>query len=148
MNRNRALVVLALCCLLAAVAVPATCVVGGLGWWAGEAAGVARDEFGPRAAVRKYEWFKDAWAQLQAREANIRERKTQLAALEDSYAGASRGQWAREDRQTWAQISAEVSGMVAAYNALAAEYNANRSKATFSFAERGLPEQVVPMKAD
>lgn len=140
-------IVLGLCCL-ALVAVPVTCVVGGVGWFAGEAVGVARDEFGPRAAVRKYEWFKDAWAQLQAREANIKERKSQLAALEASYADTPRGQWPREDRQTWAQISAEISGMVAAYNDLAAEYNANRSKATFSFAERGLPEQVVPMKAE
>jgi hypothetical protein len=144
---NGKLVVLGLC-LLVLVTVPVTCAVSGVGWWAAEAAGVARDEFGPRAAVRKYEWFKDAWTQLQAREANIKERKTQLASLEAAYAGMPRPQWDRVDKQTWAQISAEISGMVAAYNDLAAEYNASRSKATFGFAEMGLPEQVVPMKAE
>jgi hypothetical protein len=141
------LVVVGLCCLVL-LAIPVMCAVGELGWWATEAVGVARDEFGPKAVVRKYEWFKDAWTQLQAREANIRERRTQLAALDDAYKGVPRGQWDRVDKQTWAQISAEISGMVAAYNDLAAEYNANKSKATFNFAEMGLPEQVVPMKAE
>ena len=144
---NGKLIVLGLC-LLVLVAVPVMCAVGELGWWATEAVGVARDEFGPRAAVRKYEWFKDAWTQLQAREANIKERRAQLASLEAAYAGTPRAQWDRVDKQTWAQISAEISGMVAAYNDLAAEYNASKSKATFGFAEMGLPEQVVPMKAE
>ena len=37
------------------------CYVAG---WVGEAAQVAREEGGPRELLRKYEWFKDAAAQV------------------------------------------------------------------------------------
>lgn len=42
----------------------------GLGWFGG-AARVAQKEFGPRAALEKYEWFKNAAAQLEKKQADI-----------------------------------------------------------------------------
>ena len=42
----------------------------GFGWF-GEAAQVTREEFGPRAMLGKYEWFKDAAAQLEKKQAVV-----------------------------------------------------------------------------
>ena len=45
-------------------------IVYGLGWF-GETARVTQEEFGPRAMLEKYEWFKDAAAQLEKKQADI-----------------------------------------------------------------------------
>ena len=39
--------------------------------WFGEATTVAHQEFGPKAMLVKYEWFKDASAGLDKKQANI-----------------------------------------------------------------------------
>lgn len=39
--------------------------IGFVGGWFDEAAQVAKEEFGPRAMLQKYEWLKDASAQRQ-----------------------------------------------------------------------------------
>jgi len=122
--------------------------IGGIGYvlgWFGEGAQVVQEEFGPRGALNKYEWFKDASAQLDAKRANIGASETRLKGLEDSYMRDGqplpRSQWARTDLETYNQIQAEIAGMKASYNDLAAQYNAAMKKFNYRFANRGeLPE--------
>ena len=48
--------------------------VSGIGYslgWFSETAQVTQEEFGPRAMLEKYEWFKDAAAQLDKKQADI-----------------------------------------------------------------------------
>jgi len=48
--------------------------VSGIGYslgWFSETAQVTQGEFGPRAMLEKYEWFKDAAAQLDKKQADI-----------------------------------------------------------------------------
>lgn len=116
-------------------------VVGyGVGWF-GEATQVVREEFGPRASLEKYEWFKDAAAQLDKKQADIAVYESRMKAMDATYEGRPRHQWPREDREQHNVWSSEISGVKASYNALAADYNAQMAKFNWAFANVGeLPQ--------
>ncbi len=107
-----------------------------LGWFQ-EAAQVTREEFGPRALLQKYEWFKDASAQLDKKQADIRVYESRLDALETAYDGVGRTEWDRVDKQQSNLWRVELAGVIASYNSLAAEYNAEMSKFNWRFANVG-----------
>lgn len=113
-----------------------------------EAAQVAQEQFGPRALLQKYEWFKDAAANLDSMNANIRVYEQRRKALVETYKDTPRAQWPRDDRQEWNLIETEVAGVKAAYNNLAADYNAQMAKFNYRFTNAGmLPEgadRVLP----
>lgn len=116
------------------------CVIGALGFvggWFTEAASVVREEFGPRAALKKYEWFKDSAAVLEAKRADIDVYSQRITDLEEAYEGAPRREWDRSDKEDWSLWRTEVAGIKASYNSLAAEYNAAMAKINWRFAERG-----------
>ena len=108
----------------------------GLGWFQ-EAAEVSREEFGPRALLQRYEWFKDASAQLDKKQADIGVYESRLDALEAAYDGVGRAEWDRVDKQQSNLWRAELAGVIASYNGLAAEYNAEMSKFNWRFANVG-----------
>ncbi|MBU2483265.1 MAG: hypothetical protein KJ760_19450 [Proteobacteria bacterium] len=111
-----------------------------LGWF-GEAAQVAQEEFGPRAALEKYEWFKDAAAELEKKQADIQVYATRIKTMEETYKDLPRQDWPREDREQYNIWTSEVAGVTASYNSLAAEYNAQMAKFNWRFANAGdLPE--------
>lgn len=111
-----------------------------LGWF-GEAAAVVQEEFGPREALRKYSWFKDAAAALDEKRANIAVYEQRLTQLEQAYTGTPRGQWPRDEREQYSVWASECSGVRASFNSLAAEYNAQMAKFHWRFAEvGGLPQ--------
>ncbi len=107
-----------------------------LGWF-GEAAKVTQEQFGPSALLQKYEWFKDASAGLDKKQADIGVYHTRLRSLEDAYAGQPRSKWARDDREQYSIWSSEEAGIKASYNQLAAEYDAQMSKFNYRFANAG-----------
>ena len=108
----------------------------GLGWF-GEAAKVTQEEFGPRAMLKKYEWFKDAAAQLEKKQADIMVYDGRMTAMNETYKDLARQKWPREDREQFNVWSSEVAGVKASYNTLAAEYNAQMAKFNWRFANVG-----------
>ncbi len=115
--------------------------IGFVGGWFGEAAQVAKEEFGPRAMLTKYEWFKDAAANCEKKLADIEVYKVKINEMKADYEGVHRKEWDRVDKQTMSQWKSELAGVAASYNGLAAEYNAQMAKFNWSFAEAGkLPE--------
>lgn len=120
------------------------CVLG----WFGEAATVTKEQFGARALLAKYEWFKDASAMLDKKLADIAVYEGRFKALSADYVNVPRSQWARDDREQWSVWQSEAAGIKASYNGLAAEYNAQMAKFNYSFANRGqLPQgadKVLP----
>lgn len=108
----------------------------GLGWF-GEVAKVAQEEFGPRAMLDKYEWFKDAAAQLEKKQADIMVYDGRMTAMNETYKDFARQKWPREDREQYNVWSSEVAGVKASYNTLAAEYNAQMAKFNWRFANVG-----------
>ncbi len=111
-----------------ALLVLAVSVVGNAVGWFGEAQKVARKEFGPRAMLVKYEWFKNASASLEKRHADIAIFKNKIDGLAGQYEGVAANDWDRWDRQQMNTWRAELAGVTSAYNLLAAEYNSQSSK--------------------
>ena len=130
--------------VLASIVVMAMGVVG-LGGCFGsclsEATQVAQEEFGPRAMLRKYEWFKDAAAQLDKKQADIQVYRSRIQNMKEDYEGVKRRNWPRSDREQFNLWRTEVAGVIASYNGLAAEYNSQMAKFNWRFTNRGeLPD--------
>lgn len=106
-----------------------------------EAADVAHEEFGPRALLKKYEWFKNAAASCEKQQANIKVLKSKIDTMNADYEGTKRKDWDRIDKQTMSQWKSEYAGLKANYNDVASRYNAQMSKFNWRFTEVGdLPE--------
>ena len=110
---------------------------GLVSWWGGEAITVAKEEFGPREMLRKYEWFKDAAAQLDKKRADISVYASRVSSMESDYEDTSRKDWDRTDKEQTSLWRNEVAGVTASYNGLAAEYNAQMAKFNWAFCEAG-----------
>jgi hypothetical protein len=95
----------------------------------GDASRTVFNETKASSILRKYEWCKDAAAQLDSLSSSIKVQEKRLKWLE-----AERDKWNRDDRQNWHQMTAEIAGIKAAYNNLAAEYNSAMSKVNYRFA--------------
>jgi len=109
--------------------------------WVGETQQVAKEQFGPRALLAKYEWFKDSAAQLDKKRADIRVYSVRLSSMLDSYSSIPRYQWDRTDKEQWALWQSELAGVKASYNGLAAQYNSQMAKFNWAFANAGsLPQ--------
>ncbi len=113
-----------------------------------QVASVAQKEFGAKESLRKYEWFKDASAQLDAKRNTIGLYQAKLHTLEKAYPNLPRGQWARDDREQWSIWSSELAGVRASFNTLAAEYNAQSSKFNWAFAQGDIPQTIVPLETN
>lgn len=102
--------------------------------WVSEAGQVAREEVGPRASVRKYEWFKDMSSNIAAKSSMIDTQQAALTKLEEKY----------KDREmpnavqlSFNQRETELLGLKASYNKDVAEYNSNMAKVNHSYANVG-----------
>lgn len=90
-----------------------------------EAVTVAKQEFGAKASLKKYEWFKDASEQ-------IIKLSSDIGIYEDKQNGMcvpGMDRIAREQCMLWSQ---EVAGIKSAYNDVVAEYNAQSRKFNWS----------------
>lgn len=105
--------------------------------YAAKAVQVVSNEIDPAVLQKKYEWFKDASASLDAKNATIKMLKKREINMEADYAGVKRGKWAREDREQWNLWQDEVSGTVASFNLTAAEYNSEMAKWNWRFTNIG-----------
>jgi hypothetical protein len=101
--------------------------IGTVFGWFGEAADVAKKEFGPAAAVQKYEWFKDAASQLDRKKADLSMFDARVDSLKKN--GGS--------PDSIAQAEAERIGVASSYNDLAARYNSSMAKANWRWANAG-----------
>jgi hypothetical protein len=91
--------------------------------------------------LRKYEWFKDAAANLDKKKADIQVYDLRFANLRKAYEGQGRTAWSREDREQSNIWESEVAGIKASYNQLAADYNAAMAKINYRFCNVGqLPQ--------
>lgn len=118
--------------------------IGLASWFAGQAVETAKKELSPQELLRKYEWFKDASAQLDKKKADIGVYQSKLK----RYANVDPlkvPRYIAEQMTVWEQ---ELAGVKASYNDLAAEYNSQMAKFNWRFTNVGdLPageSQVLP----
>lgn len=104
----------------------------------------------PSEMLRKYEWFKDASAQLDKKLADIQVYQGRFKQLKTDYGTTPRQQWSREDREQYNIWLSEVSGIQASYNGLCAEYNSAMAKFNYRFCNVGdLPQgQTQPLQRE
>jgi hypothetical protein len=115
--------------------------VGYIGGWFSEAGQVVKEEFGPRASLKKYEWFKDASATIEEKGHTIKVYEQNVKDMEESYDGIPRKDWDRIDKQQYNMWSQEITGLKASYNKVVKEYNAQSSKFNWSLYNKSdLPE--------
>jgi hypothetical protein len=101
------------------------------------AAKVAQKEIYPEALLRKYEWFKNASAELDKKQADIAVYAAKTKSMREDYAGEKRSQWDRTDKETFSIWEQELAGIKASYNSLSAEYNAQMAKINWAFCNVG-----------
>jgi len=114
-----------------------------------DAVEVVNKEFAPSEMLRKYEWFKDAAAQLDQKQATIQSYEGRFISMKETYAQDSlnRRAWDRTDKDQWNIWQSEYLGIKASYNDLAAQYNSAMAKFNYAFCNAGqLPQgATVPL---
>lgn len=101
------------------------------------ASDTAFEQFAPSELLKRYEWFKDAAAKLEAKAANIKVAEASLTTIEKQYDGVPRKDWPRTDLETHSVRQQEIAGLKASFNLLAADYNARMVKANYRFCNEG-----------
>lgn len=114
-----------------------------LGWFSAGVR-VVTTEFGPEEMLRKYEWFKDAAAQIEKKKADIEVYENRIRSQDEAYKDVARKNWPRDEREQRSVWESEVAGVKASYNNLAADYNAQMTKFNWAFANIG----TLPKGAD
>ncbi len=102
--------------------------------YAGKVVSTAEEQIDPRTLLRRYEWFKDARAQLDKKRADIALYEQRLANTEGRYVGRDMPRHVFEQVGLW---QTEMLGVKASYNSLAAEYNSQMSKINWRFTNVG-----------
>lgn len=104
--------------------------------FANDAMNTVQKEVSPSALLKKYEWFKDASAKLDARKSDIAVFESRVHSVRETY-GADATKYPRDVREQISQSHAELSGLKASFNSLAAEYNASMAKINWRFTNVG-----------
>ena len=127
-----------------------------VGGWLSEGGRVVQQEVGPAALLAKYSHFKDMYAVLEKKKADISGAQNAVAGFRTDY-GNDLSAWPRDVRESYGQKKNELLTMKQSYNSLAAEYNADMAKANWRFTNVGdlpqgasdpLPRDVAEYNAD
>lgn len=112
--------------VLSFIAIGVFALIGHACSWFGEGATVAREEFGPRRAIQKYEWFRDKNEAIRGVKVKVRTAQAEQSAFIAS--AGPRDKWTFEDKQEAARLSAVLSATRNILAEMVAEYNANAKK--------------------
>lgn len=106
---------------------------------------VVKQEANPKELLRKYTWFKETRAALDAKLADLKVYENKNAKFEKLEEQGRLDRTNREQLMTWQQ---EQAGIAASYNDLAAEYNAKHAEVQWRFTDVGnLPQgetEIMP----
>lgn len=99
--------------------------------WTSGALDTVQQEVSAKELLRKYQWFKDASAQLDKKVADVKVYDRRVKVIE-----GNKNPTRADQEQLYIWMS-EVAGVKASYNGLAAEYNSAMSKINFRFVNVG-----------
>ena len=112
-------------------------VAGYIFGWFGESARVAKEEFGPKAALEKYEWFVDYASKIKKMEADISLFENRIINLKSEYGfyGENPAKWPLDVRTQYnhsLQLAQDdLVAIISQRNSLVMEYNAASDKFTW-----------------
>ncbi len=124
------IVFIVVCLFLAGLGIKAAGIVGG---FVGGAMDVVQQEFNPQEIQRKYLWFKQSHAALDAKDQNIKN----ILAMIDEVSAVPRDQRTEDDTFELRQNRTVLMGMKANFNKMASEYNANVSTWNWGYFDKG-----------
>lgn len=119
------------------VVVACLLVLSGAGYifgWFGETAQVAQEEFGPRAALQKYEWFIDQANRIEKMDRDISLYDARVKSVDEQYAGygQDKTRWPLDIRTQYnsarQQARDDLVAVASQRNNLVREYNAASEK--------------------
>lgn len=128
-------------------------VVGGLGivfGWFGEAAQVAREQFGPRAALQKYEWFIEQSERIAKMDADIALFRSRAHAVPEDYKayGEDRSKWPLHAQAEYGRLRQQTRddllAVISQRNNLVKEYTAQLSKWNWSMFDTTRDKAPLP----
>lgn len=106
-----------------------------LGWWE-ETKKVAKEEFGPRAALDKYSWFIDQANRIEKMDQDLKIFETRAAGIDKQYDayGKDKSKWpphitmqynqaAQQGRDDLAALASQRNNLVRDYNAASEKFN-------------------------
>ncbi|MDP1690147.1 MAG: hypothetical protein Q8L52_03030 [bacterium] len=108
-----------------------------LGWF-GEAAQVARDEFGPKAALEKYSWFIDQANRIEKMDQDLKIFEGRAQKVQEQYQGYGKdmAKWPPhiqvQYNQAAQQVRDDLAALASQRNNLVREYNAASEKFNWS----------------
>jgi hypothetical protein len=109
-------------------------IVGYIFNWFGEAAQVAQEEFGPRAALEKYEWFIDQASRIEKMDQDIVLFENRIANVDSNYSayGSDKSKWPAHIQVTYnhekQQSRDDLTAIISQRNNLSRDYNAQSEK--------------------
>lgn len=108
-------------------------IVGAILGWFTETVDVAHDEFGPKAALEKYEWFKDQSARIEKGSADILIFEQRVKSVDKQYADyGDKKNWSPDIRIQYNHAKEiardDLTAIASNYNSLVKDYNAQSSK--------------------
>ncbi len=112
---------------IAAIALPVLWVGANALGWLGQAATVVREEVAPRTILDRYQWFIEQWHAIEEQDATLMAYKDAREAARTEYGTDI----PMDVRRELAQQSAEIRGILANRNRLAAEYRAAIQKINY-----------------
>jgi hypothetical protein len=121
--------------------------------YANDASDTLYNETKASTLLKKYEYFKNVAAALDAKVASIQLLEGKVNQMKKDYDGQPRSKWAREDREQNNLNQEELAGLKMSYNTLCADYNAQMAKLNWAFcnvgslpkgAETPLPREFKP----
>lgn len=111
-------------------------IVGYLFGWIGETTQVAQDEFGPRAALVKYEWFIDQSGRIEKMNQDVKIFETRIASIDGQYSGygENKSSWPLNIQTQYNQqmqlaqddllaITSQRNNLIREYNAASEKFN-------------------------
>jgi hypothetical protein len=99
--------------------------------WTSGALDTAQHEVSAKELLRKYQWFKDASAELDKKLADIKVYEKRVGLIE------KKKNPTRADQEQMYVWMSEVAGVKASYNGLASSYNSQMSKINWAFTNVG-----------
>ncbi len=115
----------------------------GCGWiagWTSNGLSAAHKEFDPSAMLRKYEWFKDQYAQMQQISKRTEDAESRIKRFE-SFNGAP-SKWGWQTHDEYNRLGTVLQGYKDQYNSLAAEYNSQSSKFNWKKFKGEVPQAI------
>lgn len=123
--------------VLVLISIPVIGITSFVGRWFTKAQMVAEREMDPSTLLKRYEWFKEASAMLDKKQADIGVFTTRMKTTRTDYEGTPKKDWPRDEREQYNQWLTELAGVKASYNRLSAEYNAAMKKINWRFCNVG-----------